>query len=1187
VAIGKNTAEIIIKAIDQASAILRNIGATGSQQMQKVKKQADLASKGLDYLKTAAAGYLSVVSTRAAYSWLIDTNIQMEQAEIGFETMLGSAAKAKAFLSDLQKFAAKTPFEFTQLREASTRMLAFGFAAEQVLPMLTAVGDATSAMGLGAEGVNRVIIALGQMKAKAKVSADEMLQLTEAGIPAWDILAKAMGKSTAEVMKLSERGLIPADKAIQDIVDGMESRFPGMMNAQSKTLGGMISNLKDWSELAGRTLGKGLFEQIKPRVEGALEYLNKLTQSGQLERWGRDLGNVFAFAVDHLREFLAIAAGAATVFILTKSVEGLSLALTGLRSAELLATVATDGLTKALLRNPFGLVAAGIGLLVGALVMAKTRTVEYTGALSNQTVALRNQYEETSKSVQAKQDEIGVISTQINSLEKLRSDYISLSSAVKAGRMKEEELTVSKQKLAQMEDELVSVVGEATVKRIKSSQDVAAAFGLEVTALQKRKDAQTKILDELTKQERTYTLNLINSITAEIEAVQKSTQAYGTLAKIKLFALQNAPYMGEGAISTFERDAAEVQKAIDSIVKGSHAATLNKLHGELSDLRQKYISLGPAVSSGSSQAAAGMDDLTEATSEAGKAAQETSTAIGSALLSSFSTLAGAVATASASAKVQVREVLQDILADAQKLAAAGAPIGQKLVSGIKDALAMLPQAVYDQTGKAGSKLLALLNSLATQVAGVTCTSLDKIVNAFSLATLEIQKNLDEQKQAYEKAMADIRKINSDAQKAIAEEDKRYYEEREKINQELAEDLRKAYEDYQKDVASVNDKLSDDIKKLWDDFDKLVKEKAKSIGNWLDLFEGAPRASRTASKEKLLAWLQSQVDYMKAYAEAMAQLGQRGIDEGLLKELQEMGPEALPYLQGLLSMTDDELQEYVNLWKEKNQIAGEEALNQLEDTREQFLEQEQQLREEAAAELDRLYQQWQETMRRLNTEADKRLKELKNNWQVRLEEIQNQQKTQLDQILEDAKNFAEQYKQAIEEAVGATPSQPGGSAPDDGQTPDDGGTEPDEGHSIYWPYKEPINQIVYLKGVWASGDEGQKKWAAEEAKQYYAQLPAEIAGLLQGMNYEDALAWKNANVYHRGGMVTRFGPREVPIVAEEGEYIVPKGQRPTLITINGPLVSVGKMEVRSDADIHRVSRELWTLASSNLRALGVR
>jgi len=200
---------------------------------------------------------------------------EMEQANIAMETMLGSSEKANKFLNNLADFAVKTPFEMPQLRDASKKLLAFGFSSERIIPTLTAVGDAASGLGLGQEGISRITLALGQMKAKAKVSGDEMLQLTESGIPAWDILAKKMGKSTAEVMKLSERGLIPAEKVIDSLLKGMEERFPQMMDKQSRSLFGLVSTLKDYANLKFFTaFGEGIRQAVVPAMQ---KFTDKLT----------------------------------------------------------------------------------------------------------------------------------------------------------------------------------------------------------------------------------------------------------------------------------------------------------------------------------------------------------------------------------------------------------------------------------------------------------------------------------------------------------------------------------------------------------------------------------------------------------------------------------------------------------------------------------------------------------------------------------------------------------------------------------------------------------------------------------------------------------------------------------------------------------------------------------------------
>lgn len=183
---------------------------------------------------------------------------RLEQTRIGFTTLLGSAAKADTMLRNLATFAKSTPFELTGLEVSTKRLLAYGFTAEQVIPTLTAVGNATAALGGGQAVIDRITLALGQMQAKGKVSGEEMRQLAEAGIPAWQILADTIGVSIPEAMDKAQQGAIPASVAITAMIEGMSARFGGMMEAQSKTMLGQWSNLKDEVELVMRDIGASL-----------------------------------------------------------------------------------------------------------------------------------------------------------------------------------------------------------------------------------------------------------------------------------------------------------------------------------------------------------------------------------------------------------------------------------------------------------------------------------------------------------------------------------------------------------------------------------------------------------------------------------------------------------------------------------------------------------------------------------------------------------------------------------------------------------------------------------------------------------------------------------------------------------------------------------------------------------------
>lgn len=219
-----------------------------------------------------ALGALGVASVKAAG--------QMEQTRIAFTTLLKDGEKAKSFLSELEKFAASTPFELPGVLDASKRLLAFGFSAEQVIPILTAVGDSAAALGIGEEGIQRLTLAIGQMQAKGKVSAEEMLQLAEAGVPAWEMLANKIGTDIPTAMDKASKGQISAAEGIQAVISGMNSKFGGMMEQQAQTVNGIMSNIQDSVTQSMVVIGDEIIEafDIKLKLKGAQDALGEFTE---------------------------------------------------------------------------------------------------------------------------------------------------------------------------------------------------------------------------------------------------------------------------------------------------------------------------------------------------------------------------------------------------------------------------------------------------------------------------------------------------------------------------------------------------------------------------------------------------------------------------------------------------------------------------------------------------------------------------------------------------------------------------------------------------------------------------------------------------------------------------------------------------------------------------------------------
>lgn len=193
----------------------------------------------------------------------IETAAGMEQARISFTTMLGSAQKADTFLKSLADFAAKTPFEFPELQAAASSLVSAGFQADKIIPIMRTLGDVTSGMGTGSEGVKRATIALQQMSAAGKITGEDLNQLRDAGVPVFDLLSAATGKSKEAIADLAAKGKL-GKKEMDQLFAALESgkgleRFAGLMDKQSQSLTGMWSTFTD-------TLNVGLAQAIEPLI---------------------------------------------------------------------------------------------------------------------------------------------------------------------------------------------------------------------------------------------------------------------------------------------------------------------------------------------------------------------------------------------------------------------------------------------------------------------------------------------------------------------------------------------------------------------------------------------------------------------------------------------------------------------------------------------------------------------------------------------------------------------------------------------------------------------------------------------------------------------------------------------------------------------------------------------------------
>jgi tape measure domain-containing protein len=294
---------------------------------------------------------------------------KFQQVEAAFTNLLGSAEKAGDYIRELQDFAKKTPFTFEDLTVGAQRFMAMGFAAEEVIPTLKAVGDAAAGVGLGAEGINRISLALGQIKAKGTVQAEEFRQLAEAGIPAWDMLAKKMGVDVATAMKQVEQRSVSAETGIAALVEGMNSKYGGMMEQQAKTISGSWAIMTDGVQQSLAQLGLKIDETFD--ISGTLRGMG--TALTDFARTVQDSGlkeALLSIIPPELAGTIATVSAALTALAIPAIIKS-TLALSGLAVAGWAAL------------GPFAPLAAMLSVLAGAFVSGYFEAQDYQKGIFN------------------------------------------------------------------------------------------------------------------------------------------------------------------------------------------------------------------------------------------------------------------------------------------------------------------------------------------------------------------------------------------------------------------------------------------------------------------------------------------------------------------------------------------------------------------------------------------------------------------------------------------------------------------------------------------------------------------------------------------------------------------------------------------------------------------------------------
>jgi tape measure domain-containing protein len=208
-----------------------------------------------------------------------------------------AGTRAKELQSWIERMAVQSPFGQEDVAAALRMGMAYGFNSREAQRLTQIMLDYSAATGQSGETMQRVALALGQIRSRGKLAGQELNQLTEAGINVRQILADAFGKTTAEITTMTEKGLISADDAIKAITNSLETDFKGAAAASATSMAGLVATFQDISQLRLRDLFAGVFESAQPYIVEIADVLSAPEFAAGVAALGAGIG---AFTTDKL-----------------------------------------------------------------------------------------------------------------------------------------------------------------------------------------------------------------------------------------------------------------------------------------------------------------------------------------------------------------------------------------------------------------------------------------------------------------------------------------------------------------------------------------------------------------------------------------------------------------------------------------------------------------------------------------------------------------------------------------------------------------------------------------------------------------------------------------------------------------------------------------------------------------------
>jgi len=380
VTIGAKTGQFD-KALGQSMSKLRVLGRNTKRIGRDLSRSltVPLAGVGLAAIKSAA---------------------DLEALETSFISLTGGAEQAAAMMKNLNEFTAKTPFQIEAVAKSARQLIASGTGIEDVNTQLQFLGDIAATSG---SSIDEIAAIFAKVNAKGKVELENLNQLAERGIPIFTALADATGLP-ADKLGAGRVSVEEFNTVLKSFAE--EGGFAaGAMERLSETAAGKFSTALDNLKLAGAELAEDLLPVVKDMIDGFTSFLQRIQ----------------AMTPESKKLALQIAAVAAAIgpllVIVPQFISGLQLARTAFLA-----------LNVAMMANPFAIVATGIGLVVGGLILMNSKTEDAVTAIdklaeANKDLSLEEQKRNIESAIDNQQKLVDLLKAEKDAKDKIAEKF--------------------------------------------------------------------------------------------------------------------------------------------------------------------------------------------------------------------------------------------------------------------------------------------------------------------------------------------------------------------------------------------------------------------------------------------------------------------------------------------------------------------------------------------------------------------------------------------------------------------------------------------------------------------------------------------------------------------------------------------------------------------------------------------